>query len=67
MDIAALKPCPFCGAEPAFISNERSTLIQCPSCWAEQPEVADFQAENHREVAFAAWNRRAPTNTQADE
>lgn len=55
--IAALLPCPFCGADDAqtdFIEGE-SYLVECSACHAETG-ICDSAQE-----AIDAWNRRART------
>ena len=50
-----LKPCPFCGSRAILIvdpDNGRS-LVECSGCYVNIRGRA-------REMAIAAWNRRAP-------
>ena len=74
-----LLPCPFCGGKTTANEidedgpNEWYVLIECMTCGAKGPIVADTDANPHGEAA-RRWNRRAPSlfgrpviETDADE
>ena len=52
-----LKPCPFCGGEPAFIGDVAT--IKCKSCGGAF--IVTNPLINRLEVA-EAWNRRVAEN-----
>lgn len=67
----ALAPCPFCGGEAEWLdldsdeaggSNAGGSVISCKACQASSH--VEF---GRKENLVAAWNRRAPTNTEGGE
>lgn len=54
-----LKPCPFCGEEPAIGNGDGYFFVNCTDCLASHFIAAEMQKWD-REMAIAAWNRRTP-------
>ena len=48
-----LLPCPFCGGEARIITAAGESWVLCDEC------KATTEAHTSRQIAIAAWNRRA--------
>ena len=55
-----LKPCPFCGSEAEFNSDEFGEGVCCKSCGATLSNGVD--GEEGRKLASADWNTRPIEN-----
>lgn len=64
-----LKPCPFCGGEPVFVSSDESikgpnvypgqVAVQCKRCWIETiGAYSTFSCEDRLKFAAEIWNKR---------
>ena len=63
--IENLKPCPFCGSEAEFNSDEFGEGVCCKSCGATLSN--GVYGEEGRKFASADWNARQIENAQAAE
>lgn len=63
-----LKPCPFCGGKAKWRYSKPCGWIQCKKCGATSVPVADsYEEADGKEVAIAAWNRRADLGSCENE
>ena len=59
-----VKPCPFCGAEPGYLSlvgEGHGLWIQCEKCYANGPKFYTGSFRKFNEVGTATlnkWNQR---------
>lgn len=57
-----LKPCPFCGTKPGFVSDGGfNAVISCPKC--RQAKVESRWYDGDLGVTEICWNTRAPDAT----
>ena len=60
-----LKPCPFCGGEAEFYSDEFGECVCCKSCGATIHN--GVYGEEGRKLVSADWNARPIEDAQAAE
>ena len=58
-----LKPCPFCGGKgEAFEIRDGIMTVMCNRCYSQsRPYIL---GQHNMDDVIAAWNRRAPANTE---
>ena len=56
-----LEPCPFCGSAPDIAVHNGWTSVLCADQECPVQVEADFNGEDARADAIAAWNTRAPS------
>lgn len=59
VEMAELKPCPFCGGKAKYIYSMPYNAVKCTKCNAWGKTISDsYEQQDGRAKAIKAWNRR---------